>query len=227
MSSFLDLQIKFPDIKQATNLNRFLLRNLDGYIQRRGKPSWDWYIFTSLGWFIFWSMISLGLHNLLIYYKVYEYGSNGGVIVLTIIGIIFFVFSPSYIKLVERLYRKAPVYQQHSHIIKICRGIKNFNSLLAGIEALDQSGRAGGSNKLERRDEVYQALATMRADLICALQIERTFRENPDFNSGNFTMNLEPLKILEISAQSTEYGRLFNQAIQIGMSVHEEMRSLR
>jgi hypothetical protein len=61
MSSFLDLQIKFPDIKQASNLSRILLWNLDGYIQRRGKPSWDWYIFPSGMWFMFWSMIWLGL----------------------------------------------------------------------------------------------------------------------------------------------------------------------
>lgn len=112
------------------------------------------------------------------------------------------------------------------HFLNLYIQVLNFNSLIESAEALDEAGRSGGSNRLENREKVIKALTSIRADLISALRIEKAFRENPNFSSSSFTPNLEPLQFLQLSEQSSEYGRLFNEALQIGMNVQEEMQTL-
>ncbi|OLT62420.1 hypothetical protein [Moorena bouillonii] len=117
-------------------------------------------------------------------------------------------------------------YHKFRHLKRLYKSVKNFNSLVEGVDALDQAGRSVGLDRLENKEKVIEALTIIRADLIAALKLEKIFRENPDFTSNSFAVNLEPLQILKLSEQSSEYGRLFNEAIQIGITVQEEMQSL-
>lgn len=104
--------------------------------------------------------------------------------------------------------------------------VQNYNSLLDAVDALDEAQRSGGTKRLNNKEQMIEAFTIMRADLICALRIEKTFRENPQLRSTDFHMNLEPLKILQISEEASQYGDLFGQALQIGMSVQQEMQAL-
>ena len=139
-------------------------------------------------------------------------------VVLTVILIYFFL-----LYMVKSNFNQIRIFK---HFINLYIQILNFNSLIESVEALDEAGRSGGSNRLENREEVIKALTSIRADLISALRIEKAFRENPNFSSSSFTPNLEPLQFLQLSEQSSEYGRLFNEALQIGMNVQEEMQTL-
>ncbi|MDB9519683.1 hypothetical protein PN466_22325 [Roseofilum reptotaenium CS-1145] len=74
--------------------------------------------------------------------------------------------------------------------------IQNYNSLLDAVDALDEAQRSGGTKRLKNKEQMMEAFKVMRADLICALRIEKIFRENPKLQSTDFNMNLEPLKIM-------------------------------
>ncbi|MBP0027501.1 hypothetical protein [Roseofilum sp. Guam] len=111
-------------------------------------------------------------------------------------------------------------------MMKLYQNIQNYNSLLDAVDALDEAERSGGTKRLKNKEKMIEAFKIMRADLICALRIEKTFRENPQLRSTDFNMNLEPLKILQMSEEASQYGDLFAQALQIGMSVQQEMQAL-
>jgi hypothetical protein len=115
---------------------------------------------------------------------------------------------------------------RHKKMIVLHKKIKYYNSLLEGIDALDEAERSGVTKRWENREQVMEALTIMRADLVCALRIEKTFRENMNLRSTDFHMNLEPLKNLQMTEQASEYARWFSQALEIGTSVQEEMQSL-
>jgi hypothetical protein len=60
----------------------------------------------------------------------------------------------------------------------------------------------------------------------------RILRENKDFIDrryelfANIESNLAALMALDVSDRASEYGRLLNEALEIGMSVHKEVRKL-
>ncbi|MDJ1170469.1 hypothetical protein PMG71_13615 [Roseofilum sp. BLCC_M154] len=133
------------------------------------------------------------------------------------------VFVPSSIIIFFHYYKDK---MNNNKFIALNQHIKDYNSLIEGIDALDEAERSGGTKRLKNKERMMEAFKIMRADLICALRIEKTFRENPKLRSTDFNMNLEPLKIVQMSEEASQYGDLFGQALQIGMSVQEEMQAL-
>ena len=110
--------------------------------------------------------------------------------------------------------------------------IDRFNEMVAAVEILEELGAAKESRlNLENRQEVLEALHLTRESLICGLMTERVMRRHQQFIARKQEMfssierNLATLQLLQVTDTASEYGRLLNEAIQIGTSVHQELSS--
>ncbi len=108
--------------------------------------------------------------------------------------------------------------------------IDKFNEMVAAVEILEELGGARNSRlNLENRHEVVEALHLTRESLVCGLMTERVMRKHQRFMARREEMffsierNLATLQRLRVSDEASDYGRLLNEAIQIGTSVHREL----
>lgn len=108
--------------------------------------------------------------------------------------------------------------------------IDRFNDMVAAVEILEELGATKTSRlNLDNRQEVIEALHLTRESLICGLMTERIMRKHQQFMARRAEMfssierNLATLQLLQVSDDASEYGRLLNEAIQIGISVHQEL----
>ncbi|PZO58002.1 MAG: hypothetical protein DCF15_06140 [Phormidesmis priestleyi] len=108
--------------------------------------------------------------------------------------------------------------------------IDRFNEMVAAVEILEELGSAKNSSlNLENRQEVMEALHLTRESLICGLMTERIMRKHQRFMARRQEMfssierNLATLQLLQVTDEASDYGRLLNEAIQIGTSVHQEL----
>lgn len=108
----------------------------------------------------------------------------------------------------------------------ILEEVYKYNKLVKNIDVLDQLQDVGHSVSLNDRENVIKALRMTREELARALKTEKILRENPEFKPDEFAINLANLKTLDISEQASEYGRLFNDTLQVVVSVQEEMKKL-
>jgi len=111
--------------------------------------------------------------------------------------------------------------------------VDKYNEVIAAVELIDRLMDAGNLPvNLINREAVMEALVVTRESLVCALKTERIMRENEALigrNSQLFTNldnNLTALMALDVSNRASEYGRLLNEALEIGMSVQKEVRRL-
>ncbi|MBE9227806.1 hypothetical protein IQ264_20495 [Phormidium sp. LEGE 05292] len=104
--------------------------------------------------------------------------------------------------------------------------VAKHNQIVRDIDTLDQLQAVGNPVALNNREQVIEALKITKEDLVRALNTERILRENPGFNSERFAIDLTNLRALKVSEQAGEYGRLLNEALQIGVSVQQEMKKL-
>lgn len=119
----------------------------------------------------------------------------------------------------------------------LARLLDEVDKLARVIKAVDIVDRLTTAGNLEanliNREEVMNGLRVTRDSLTSALQTERILRENHNFISNHYQLfaNLEnhlaALMALEVSNQASEYGRLLNEALEIGMTVQREMRKFR
>lgn len=107
--------------------------------------------------------------------------------------------------------------------------IDRFNEMVAAVEILEELANKGSRLNLENREEVLEALHLTRESLVCGLMTERVLRKHQQFMARRQEMfasierNLVTLQQLQVSDEATDYGRLLNEAIQIGTSVHREL----
>jgi hypothetical protein len=111
--------------------------------------------------------------------------------------------------------------------------VDKYNEVIKAVDIIDRLRDAGNSPvNLINREAVMEALLVTRESLVCALKTERIMRENEALigrNSQLFTNldnNLTALMALDVSNRASEYGRLLNEALEIGMSVQKEVRRL-
>ena len=111
--------------------------------------------------------------------------------------------------------------------------VEKYHEVIKALDIIDRLTAAGNlqANVINRGDAI-EALQITRESLVCALRTERILRENKDFIGrryelfANIESNLAALMALDVSDRATEYGRLLNEALEIGMSVHKEVRKL-
>ncbi|EDX86151.1 hypothetical protein S7335_3854 [Synechococcus sp. PCC 7335] len=117
--------------------------------------------------------------------------------------------------------------------------IDRFNEVVSAVEILEELGAAKntlsypGKPSLENREGVIEALHLTRESLVCGLMTERIMRKHQQFMARRQEMfhsierNLATLQLLWVSDEASDYGRLLNEAIQIGTSVHQELSQSR
>ncbi|MEG3917582.1 hypothetical protein QUA07_00375 [Microcoleus sp. T3_A4] len=111
--------------------------------------------------------------------------------------------------------------------------VEKYHEVIQALDIIDRLTAAGNlqANLINRGDAI-EALKITRESLVCALKTERILRENQQFIGrryelfANIESNLAALMAVEVSDRATEYGRLLNEALEIGMSVHKEVRKL-
>ncbi|MEG4959528.1 MULTISPECIES: hypothetical protein [unclassified Microcoleus] len=111
--------------------------------------------------------------------------------------------------------------------------VEKYHEVIQALDIIDRLTAAGNlqANLINRADAI-EALKITRESLVCALKTERILRENQKFIGrryelfANIESNLAALMALDVSDRATEYGRLLNEALEIGMSVHKEVRKL-
>ncbi|KPQ34949.1 MAG: Syntaxin [Phormidesmis priestleyi Ana] len=108
--------------------------------------------------------------------------------------------------------------------------IDRFNEMVAAVEILEELGSTQNSQlNLENKEDVLEALHLTRESLVCGLMTERVMRKHQRLMArrqqmfSNIERNLATLQQLQVNDAASDYGRLLNEAIQIGTSVHHEL----
>jgi hypothetical protein len=111
--------------------------------------------------------------------------------------------------------------------------LDRYHDVLQAVDLLDQLEAAGNSQiNLNNRSEVLEALRMTRDSLVAGLMTEKILRQSRGLLSRRYDLlssietNLTSLRSLEIQHHATEYGQVLNQALQIGISVHQEVQKL-
>lgn len=109
--------------------------------------------------------------------------------------------------------------------------IDRYHEVIDAIAVLDQLETIGQSQVgLSDRDAVVEALRLTRDSLVAGLMTEKILRESQGLRSRQYTLinsienNLAVLETMEFSHQASEYSQFLNTALEIGLSVHQEMR---
>lgn len=111
--------------------------------------------------------------------------------------------------------------------------VQKYHEVIKALDIIDRLTAAGNlpANAIDREDAL-EALQITRGSLVCALRTEKILRENKDFIDrryelfANIENNLAALMALDVSDRASEYGRLLSEALELGMSVHKEVRKL-
>lgn len=111
--------------------------------------------------------------------------------------------------------------------------VEKYHEVIKALDIIDRLIAVGNLQaNLMNREDAIEALNVTRESLVCALKTERILRENQEFIGrryelfANIESNLAALMAMDVSDRATEYGRLLNEALEIGMSVHKEVRKL-
>ena len=126
--------------------------------------------------------------------------------------------------------------KQMKTLARLLDEVDKYNGVIQAITLIDELESVGNLatevNYLSSRKEVVEALQVIKESLINALRVERIIRKHEGFVErryellANFENNLNTLMSFDVSDRASEYGRLLNESLQIGMSVHKEMRRL-
>ena len=118
-------------------------------------------------------------------------------------------------------------------LANLAEEVEKYNEVIKALDIIDKLTAVGNLPiNLINREEAIKALNVTRDSLICALKTERILRENQEFIGRHYELfvnienNLSALMAFDINNQASEYGRLLNEALEIGMSVHKELRKL-
>ncbi|CBN56092.1 MULTISPECIES: hypothetical protein [Kamptonema] len=111
--------------------------------------------------------------------------------------------------------------------------VEKYNEVIKAVDIIDKLTAVGNLPlNLINRDDAIKALNVTRDSLICALRTEKILRDNQEFIGRRYELfvnienNLTALMAFDVNNQASEYGRLLNEALEIGMSVHKEVRKL-
>lgn len=109
--------------------------------------------------------------------------------------------------------------------------VDRHNDVINAVHILDELGSVQASTlQLPNRSEVLTALQATRESLVCALMTEKILRKHKRFMLrrqelfANIETNLATLQTLSVNNQAEEYSQFLNEALEIGLTVHRELR---
>ncbi len=138
------------------------------------------------------------------------------------IGVIYFLLKKRYkqqlTELLERL--------QPTRLGILLDEVDKYNRVVSHVSVMDQLAEVGHKG-IQDRERILDVLKSMREDLIRALQTDRILRENPGFKPELISSEAIPLlETLKLSENAKEAQQLVQEAIDIGLRVQQEMKSL-
>lgn len=126
------------------------------------------------------------------------------------------------------MWRRAQKLKTLAHLLD---QVDRHNEIIQAVQIMDELG-AVGRTQLMARPDVLQALSATRESLLNGLMTERILRRHQQFMAqqqplfAHIETSLATLQHLQIDSQATEYGELLNAALQIGLSVRQEIGHL-
>ena len=127
------------------------------------------------------------------------------------------------------MWRRAKKLKTLAHLLD---QVDRHNEIIQAVQIMDELGAVGRTQLIDRPN-VLQALSATRESLINGLMTERILRRHQQFMAqqqrlfASIETSLTTLQHLQIDSQATEYGELLNEALQIGLSVRQEIGRLR
>lgn len=117
-------------------------------------------------------------------------------------------------------------------LARLLNEVKKFNQVLQTILVMSQLDLARQETETEdhARQEILQALTITRESLVNALKVEKILRQQKSLLSRHQEMaialeeNLTTLLSFHQDHPVSDYGRVLNEVLEIGISVHREMR---
>jgi hypothetical protein len=122
--------------------------------------------------------------------------------------------------------------KQLKTLMHLLNEVDQYHQVIGAIDILDRLESVTPINSINR-SEVIDALSLARDTLVSGLMTEKILRESRALLSrrsdllAHIEHNLVTLKTLELQDQSHEYGQLLGEALQIGISVHQEIQKSR
>lgn len=126
--------------------------------------------------------------------------------------------------------------KQLKSLVRLLDEVDNYNGAIKALTLIDELESVGHSttqlNRFNAREEVVEVLKVTKESLISALRVERILRKHENSIESRYELlanlgnNLNTLMSFDMSDRASEYGRLLNDSLQIGLSVHKEMRKL-
>lgn len=185
--------------------------------------------------FIFLVLLILTMPLTLITIKSLGYlpESSTGVnqLLLSLVAILIVAMIAGNIYLFFRGQKRQSLARLMEEIEKYNQIVKTIN-LMASIESVSRNNGELLASLEKNSSEAVAALKITRTSLINALRVEEIIRKHHDFLNRRYELltnlenNLANLMEFEVSNQTNEYGRLLNDALKIGMSVHKEVKKL-
>lgn len=124
--------------------------------------------------------------------------------------------------------RKSQPLKSLAHLLD---EVDKYNEVVQAVSVVDRLETIGnGQTQSMNRNQAIEALTIARSSLICGLMTEKILRQNRSLLVrradllANIEVNLVTLRALELNSQANEYIELLNEALQIGMSVHQEVQ---
>ena len=115
-------------------------------------------------------------------------------------------------------------------LMRLLDEIDRFNELVRAVDVVDRLDDVNpGDRHFENRIEILSALNMTRDSLISGVMTEKILRENRGLLSRrqdlltHIEANLSALSVMEVSDEASDYSRILNEALQIGMIVQQEM----
>jgi uncharacterized membrane protein YccC len=163
-------------------------------------------------------------------------GANGIADASSILRFLFVAFGIAIALLLAwNLYMK----WQGKHLRSLMRlldEVDRYEEMLSAIAVLDRLETANIARNLnsalQNRAEILEAIHLTRDNLIAGLTTEKILRENRGLLArqqdllASIETNLSLVRSLEVKHQADEYGQFLNEALQIGISVHQEVQRL-
>lgn len=126
--------------------------------------------------------------------------------------------------------------QKHKSLAILVEKAEQYNNLIQSIKLAKNLESINPLNNLEtweiQHQDLIEALTVIKDSLKQGFIVERIIRKHQKMiNNGNELMNniennLTALMTFELSQSNTNYQELFQDAIQIGITVHKEVKKL-
>ena len=142
------------------------------------------------------------------------------------IGVIHFILKKRYKRQYKQQLTELLERLQPTRLGILLDAVDKYNRVVSHVSVMDQLAEVGHKG-IQDRERILDVLKSMREDLIRALQTDRILRENPGFKPELISSEAIPLlETLKLSENAKEAQQLVQEAIDIGLRVQQEMKSL-